>query len=731
MESETQDPSIAPEAATVTGSSPLQFVEGPLQRPKISFLYQFSLVVVSLAMILLPLLYFALVAFFGYGVYYYAAHFHTFMAGPGYGPRMTFVMIMANVGAISIGVVLTFFLVKPIFAPKSEADEPFCLNHADAPQLFALIGWVCRSLQAPIPSRIDVDLRANAAAGFRSGLRSLFGNDIILVIGLPLVAGMNLSQFAGVIAHEYGHFSQGTAMRAGYLIDSINRWFARVVYERDGWDDLLVAVSEHEQDNVFVVFIAFFARLGVWFGRGVLWVFMLAGIALSGFLSRQMEFDADGYQIRMSGSDTFVASMRRLRQLNLGVQVAEKQVRAKWKKDQKLFDQIPDFIVSRADEVSAETQDRHHTMVSEQKTGLFDTHPSDTERSQRAIEAKEPGIFHATAPATSLFANFSELSRRVTIVQYRSMFGPGFSTDWLISTEQAARQAEHDYVADKETVKRYFLGITTSLRPIILPEARMPILRSRETLIEEMRTFGQRMKEMLPATGEAYNAFKDADERLLQASEASYLLQAGFAFNPADFGVADTEINNEVEKAREAFHAAGAGLEAFEEAGKARLTAAIQLLGLPLMATPIPNAAQFQEEARQMIWTLARLGDAFGLLLEIRRDCDALETLLRFRAEGQRAENLTATLASLGMGIEKRVDQVQQKMAQTRYPFQHTTEQVLVNDYARNKEYHPDPFELVLREGQSHTEKLIALYYRLLSHLILIAEQVERSLTPT
>jgi Zn-dependent protease with chaperone function len=714
MESEPQDSSIAPATAGAAGDSPLQFVEGELQRPKISFLYQFSLVVVSLAMVLLPLLYLALVVFFGYGVYHYATHFHAILDGPVSGPRMRFVMVMANLGAIFIGAVLTFFLVKPIFAPKSEADEPCCLNHADAPQLFALIGWIC----------------ANAAAGFRSGVRSLFGNDIILVIGLPLVAGMNLSQFAGVIAHEYGHFSQGTAMRAGYLIDSINRWFARVVYERDVWDDLLVAVSEHEQDNLGIVFIAFFARLGVWFGRAILWVFMLAGIALSGFLSRQMEFDADGYQIRMSGSDTFVTSLRRLRQLNLGVQVAEKQVKAKWKKDQKLFDQIPDFIVSRADEVPAETQDRHHTWIRERKTGLFDTHPSDAERSQRAIAANEPGVFHATAPATSLFADFPALSRRVTIAQYQSMFGSGFSTDWLISTEQTARQAEHDYAADKQNIKRYFLGITTSLRPIIITESKSLTVRSRETLIAEMQTLRQRMGEMLPAVELAYDVFKDADERLLQAGRASHLLQAGFAFNPADFDMADTDITNEVEKARQAFDAAGAGLQAFEEAGKARLTATLQLLGLPLTATPIPNAVQLQEEARQMIWTLTRLGDAFGLLLEIRRDCEALETLLRYRAEGQRAENLTATLANLCTGIEQRVDQVQQKLTQMRYPFQHTTEQVFINEYARNKEYHPDPFELVLREGQSHTEKLIALYYRLLSNLILIAEQVEKSITP-
>jgi hypothetical protein len=49
----------------------------------------------------------------------------------------------------------------------------------------------------------------------------------------------NLSEVAGVLAHELGHFSQGSGMRLSYVIRSINGWFARVVFERDEWDQWL------------------------------------------------------------------------------------------------------------------------------------------------------------------------------------------------------------------------------------------------------------------------------------------------------------------------------------------------------------------------------------------------------------------------------------------------------------------------------------------------------------
>lgn len=53
----------------------------------------------------------------------------------------------------------------------------------------------------------------------------------MLTIGLPLVAGLSLQQLAGVLAHEFGHFSQGAGMRLTYIVRSINAWFLRVVYE--------------------------------------------------------------------------------------------------------------------------------------------------------------------------------------------------------------------------------------------------------------------------------------------------------------------------------------------------------------------------------------------------------------------------------------------------------------------------------------------------------------------
>lgn len=704
-------------------SSPLDFIEGDLRPPKPSLLYRLGLTVVAFAMILLPLIYFSIVGFFGYCVYYYATRYHTILGWKGFGAWGQIIKLMMYFGPLFFGAALTFFLVKPIFNRRSDDTRHYSLNFADAPQLFALIGWICRSLNAPIPSRIDVDCDVNASAGFRGGWRSLFGNDIVLTIGLPLVSGMNQSQFAGVIAHEYGHFSQGTAMRASYIIRNINIWFFRVVYERDEWDASLEEASEDSDQDLRFTLLLYLTRLGIWVGRSIPWVLMVIGHLLSSFMSRQMEFDADGYGLKMSGTQTFIATTQRLKQLGLGTAIAQKQLLTKWKKERKLFDQLPEFIVSRANEIPAQAQEQLFSSVLQQKTRLFDSHPSDAQRIQRALQANEPGIFHQTGPATSLFANFPELSRKITISYYEALTGAPFTSELLDSTEQVTRDGEYDYSPDQQRIKNYFSGVTTSLRPLLIPESKALVFRSSEDLIADIKGARQQMEGLLPTAQDAYNALKLADEKVLLARQSAFLVQAGYPYNPADFGTETLDTGEALAAAQSDFDAAVTLLQPFEAAAKTRLLAALQLLRLPLVATSIPDAVKLQDHAKQMSWVLSRLAPAFDPLLELRRECASLEVLLQYRQS--HGANTLSEIDNLLTRIQELLNKIQESVGTIRYPFQHASQNLFVSDYARNKEYDSDPYQRLLREGNSHVEKLIALYYRLLGNLITVAETVE------
>ena len=83
----------------------------------------------------------------------------------------------------------------------------------------------------------------------------MIGNDLVLTIGLPLAATMSVRELTAVLAHEFGHFSQGVGMRFSYLTVVINRWFARVVYERDAWDERLTEWSRESDVRIAIILV--------------------------------------------------------------------------------------------------------------------------------------------------------------------------------------------------------------------------------------------------------------------------------------------------------------------------------------------------------------------------------------------------------------------------------------------------------------------------------------------
>ncbi len=110
---------------------------------------------------------------------------------------------------LSLGPIVLFFMVKPWFARPVEKAAQVELEEGHELFLRAFVYMVARSVGSPLPSRIEFDCSVNAAAGFRGGLMSILRNDVRLLIGLPLVAGLNLRSFGGILAHELGSLLAG------------------------------------------------------------------------------------------------------------------------------------------------------------------------------------------------------------------------------------------------------------------------------------------------------------------------------------------------------------------------------------------------------------------------------------------------------------------------------------------------------------------------------------------
>jgi len=379
-------------------------LSGTIVPTRPSLTYRLGLLVVAVAMLLLPVIYLALVAGTA-GVVWWHLTANAWMLEHANQWRL-----IGYLAPVIIGTVLVFFMIKPVLARAGTRVESMPLSRAQQPELFAFIDAICRQVRAPVPQRVQVDCQVNASAGFPPGYLSLFGKDLVLTIGLPLVAGLSVRELGGVLAHEFGHFAQGGGMRLTMVVRNINAWFARVVYERDQWDAKLEAWSKGGDWRV--MFVLMLARGSVGLSRWALWGLMWTGHAISCFMLRQMEYDADSYEIKFAGSETFARTSARLRHLNAGAQLGYGDLRHWWQK-RMLPANFPLFLTERSIRMPRDMVEQIGR-VADAPTKLFDTHPSDADRIRAAEAAALQGVLvGGDLSATTLVRDFESLGAAV------------------------------------------------------------------------------------------------------------------------------------------------------------------------------------------------------------------------------------------------------------------------------------------------------------------------------
>ena len=411
--------------------------QGDIQRVQVPILYRCGIILSALVMILLPLAYLAIIGAAGLAVYYHATS-DTDLLSMGSG-RGRLVMVLIYFAPIIVGLILIFFMLKPLFARPVMMGRTRTLTRQGEPVLFAFVDRVCEAVGARPPARIRVDWQLNASAGFDEGWFHLFSKRLVLTIGTPLVAGLDVSEFAGVLAHEFGHFTQGAGRRMTYLVRSISHWLMRVVYQRDTWDQWL-AESAQEWD-MRIGWILYLSLLCVWLSRRVLWVFMMIGHLVSSFLLRQMEFHADAHEARLVGGEVFESTSRKIELLTIVYESVFRDL-DQFVRRGLLPDNAPQLLLAKYRQCSPEELSRLDRKISERRTGWLDTHPSPQDRIRNAHREGAAAVFVDHRPAADLFTDFKALSRHTTEDLYRASLGSQFPPSLMRPIEDLVESDE-------------------------------------------------------------------------------------------------------------------------------------------------------------------------------------------------------------------------------------------------------------------------------------------------
>ncbi|GMQ91177.1 MAG: hypothetical protein BMS9Abin11_0484 [Gammaproteobacteria bacterium] len=695
--------------------------KGGIKPVPVPLTYKTGLLLVGICMLILPLLYIALIVAAAYMVFYHATESATiFDSYSGFGA------VMIYVAPIVIGSILVIFMIKPLFVRQGEQHKSVVLNPQQEKQLFSFVHRICQIVGAPTPKRIDVDCEVNASASFRRGLLSFFGDDLVLTIGLPLVAGFNTRQLAGVLAHEFGHFAQGTGMRLTYVIRSINYWFSQVVYHRDVWDQRLEAWSRGIDIRIGIILYA--ARFFVWLTRKILWCFMITGHTISCFMLRQMEFDADRYEAQLAGSNQYGTTSMRLRFTAAAAQLAYDDLAMAWD-EHRLADDLPQLVSANIGALPTDIESQFKQEVEQGRTGFFDTHPSDKERITNALQQKSAGIFRLEMPAAGLFANFKKLSERVTLHYYQNELGLPVSPDLLVSgedIEQRKKTLQDHY----DALDNLTIGAFDVHHPLVLDIESIHTTNTPEQTLTELKKVRGEMGTIKSETANLADRLNKVDERILSVRGASTLIDAGFKINHKDFSLAngdkDTVERALTKAANEKINVVNLLQEAYNLITK-RFHLSFSMLGTQMVYS-ISMPQQLRIEVESLILSYYPLASINKTLFDFRTLYIAMTALLNNYEGNEDSEALIGKIQEIHKLILDKLHTIQSVLRDTPYLFEHGKGDISMASYIIDAEWDHEDIGMTYGVCETAVDKLSTLHVRLIGRLAFIAQQIEQAL---
>jgi Zn-dependent protease with chaperone function len=692
--------------------------------------YRFGIVLVSFFMVMLPLIYVALIGAVGWLVWYHAVN-HTGMisaaSGVGSGRnagRAVVLAFLAYLAPIVAGVGLLLFMIKPLFSKPATDSGRRTLKPEDEPLLFEFVDRICKAVNSPRPQRIDIDCNINASASFNRGILSMAGNDLVLTLGMPLVAGLTMRQFGGVLAHEFGHFAQGAGMRLSYLIRSISYWFTRVVYERDAWDEKLADLSGSL--DIRIGWLLYLTRFGIWLTRIVLWVLMIIGHFVSGILLRQMEFDADRHEARLAGSRTFATTARQLAVLRVAYRGALSDL-GNFYREGRLGDNLPKLILLNVDQLPEKVHAKIDEKILESKTGLFDTHPADPERMASAAKENTEGIFTLRLPAAHLFRRFDFLSRAVTWDYYKEIFGAELKKSDLHPVDKLMEMQKQQQDAWK-ALRRFFQGHVAWYRPMPTPTIAFKATGRPSDTLALMEKQRAAMLAAAEEYAEVWKKYDAVDTELIEIGLADILLKSGLRVRRKDFSIPLTsrdEVRNARDTAERRIGKLEPKLVPFEDAAADRLYAALQLARTPQVREVLDGQGATVPELDQLLALFNHVNERLGQLLVIRDAQIAMGKLLSLLSESNDNPQLISQITDRMAEMKNHILHLRESFEGILYPFDHACADISVADYLLKAI--PDgenPFELY-EAADSIGNALPPMQARVTGRLCQIAEMVE------
>ncbi len=699
---------------------------GNINKHRPSVFYQIGLLITAFVMILLPVIYICMIIGVGILLYLHAMNFENIASISGSARINGRAIILLYLGPLAVGVAVLILMIKPLFVRRPKRNEPFVARPEAEPLLHEFIQAVCKQIGAPVPKKVYIDLEVNASASFIKHPFALRGRGLALTIGLPLLACMNLRMLAGVLAHEFGHFSQEMGMRLSYIINSVNIWFAMVVYQRDNWDIWLKDAAS--SDSYYIIIIAQIARLMVFLTRRILWLLMMLGHVISSFMSRQMEYDADRYQAKLTGSDFFEETSLALYITSCANNKALDDIGESWSQ-KKLCNDIASLSKYICSKMPDGMKKAIKNNVLESSVGLFATHPSTPNRIERAVSYEEPGIFSDSRPAHILLSNIQKVSQYLTKKYYQNALGPLFNEQYLVSFNDfiGVKAIDHQ---DNMAYSSFFYNIIDLDNPLPLDVKLPKNISDLSLAVKELNVLCSQIEKQLENAQKAREEFDRLENDIHKFHRIKALVESGYEYTDEKYGkfpanksanvqiVIDTLCHKQIRHKDT--------IAEFAVMVAKRLTLSLHLANAGKFADKHKDD-KFAAKVKAITSNMKVISHCFADIREMQVLASQIDTLFQYMEGHESEPAIISSISSRLEIVKKRLNSIYTKLKDTRYPFSHATKDISIGDYTFNiNSITGDESQLpnAVSDAISNTHKL---YTKLLGRLALLTISAEKA----
>jgi heat shock protein HtpX len=285
------------------------------------------------------------------------------------------VRLLVILGVIPLALIWSLLPRRDKFVPPGPKLDP-----AEQPALFDAIHTIAKQTGQKPPREVYLLSEVNAFVAERGGIGGV-GSKRIMGVGLPLLQALTVTQFMGVLAHEFGHF-QGGDTRLGGFIYKVRTAMSRTI-ENLG-NGVLNAPFR-------------------WYGNLFLRV--------TQSISRQQEFEADRLAAQVVGSDVMAMALSNTRRYgaafdaywrNEVTPLLSEGFRPPITSGFSSFVQAPEII---------RMLDSYSSDAAAEKTDVYDTHPALADRIRAIQMINAPVRENDTQPAITLAKDIDGLEQ--------------------------------------------------------------------------------------------------------------------------------------------------------------------------------------------------------------------------------------------------------------------------------------------------------------------------------